>query len=871
MQNKIFNNMIKTNTIYRMIIISAICLLSLTVYTYSSNPPAANAGDPGNGNCTSCHGGSAITSGTAWSSIALTGLPTNGYIPGTTYTLTFNGNSAATSKNGFQLTSLNSSNAMAGIIAAGTGTGLQTSSSKTYISQNGSNSSSWTFDWTAPISGTGTVTFYAAFNGTNANSSTSGDLIYLKTFSISQVTNLPTAVITPSSTTLCLGDTLYLAGSGINNPTTFNWQFLNNNPNTGSGQNVYVVYTTTGTKTIRLTTSNSSGSSPVTSLNVIVNAKPTATITAPNGLTICSNDSITLQANTGTGLQYLWTPGNFTTSSIKVADSINYRVRVTNTTGCFANSSFIKPFKANLPQSVLFATNDTICKNDSVVFDLSGSGFTSQYFVNDTLVQSSTNPLFVLKRSMVGIYKITPKITQSGCTNTLPNKYISIQEQATAPVVLCGISTTSSIEFTWLQVAGFSNYEVSTNSGNSWSDANGANQLSHTVTALLPNSSVTILVRAKAIGPCGAGITGTKTCVNNGCNPINVTYAYNKNICINSLNTSMPSSIELTNISNPNYIIQYEFESIVSTYSRNKLYTFNAKNGNNIVRIKVKDSTDNVCPIVDSTFVIKGNISPIKPNLVPDKFVPTYCQGEAIDARAAKGTNSHLFQYYQIIPTRKLLYAGSSEVINFTNMFTVNTTNSVKAIVTDTISNCSDSSNEVTLTIYPKPIANFSFEYFKTDSNNVNKNKVVFTNLSSDTTGSLWLFGDANNSTSLLNNTSFTYNKSGNYTVKLIAKNKNNCTDTSSKQIVITNTAVETLLANSFVKVYPNPAKDFITIEIVSNIDGMLTLVDLTGKQVYKALLNQQQIIPINDLNNGMYLVKIEVKDQIYYTKFLKN
>jgi PKD repeat protein len=211
-------------------------------------------------------------------------------------------------------------------------------------------------------------------------------------------------------------------------------------------------------------------------------------------------------------------------------------------------------------------------------------------------------------------------------------------------------------------------------------------------------------------------------------------------------------------------------------------------------------------------------------------------------------------------------------VINFTNMFTVNATNSIKAIVTDTITNCSDSSNEVTITIYPNPTANFSFEYFKTDSNNVNKNKVVFTNLSSDTTGSLWLFGDANNSSSLLNNTSFTYNKSGNYTAKLIAKNKNNCTDTSSKQIVITNTAVETLMANSMVKVYPNPAKEFITIEIAESAnDGMITLVDLTGKQVYKALFNKQQIVPIYDLNNGMYLVKIEVKNQIYYTKFLKN
>ena len=51
----------------------------------------------------------------------------------------------------------------------------------------------------------------------------------------------------------------------------------------------------------------------------------------------------------------------------------------------------------------------------------------------------------------------------------------------------------------------------------------------------------------------------------------------------------------------------------------------------------------------------------------------------------------------------------------------------------------------------------------------------------------------------------------------------------------------------------------------------MLTLVDLTGKQVYKALFNKQLIVPINDLNNGMYLLKIEVNKQIYYTKFLKN
>jgi len=864
--------MIKTSTNYRTILIVAICLFSITVFTYSSSPPAANAGDPGNGNCTSCHGGSAITSGTAWSSIALTGLPNNGYVPGTTYTLTINGNSAATSKNGFQLTSLNSSNASAGTISAGTGTGLQTSSGRTYLSQNGSTSGSWSFNWTAPLSGTGTVTFYSAFNGSNSNSNTTGDNIYLKTFSISQAsTNIPTAVITPSSTTVCLGDTLYLAGSGINNPTTFNWQFLNNNPNSASGQNVFVIYTTVGLKTIRLTTSNIDGTSPVAGVNVTVVAKPTATISTPNGLTICGNDSIILQANTGTNLLYLWTPGNFTTSFIKVADSINYRVKVTNSNGCFVNSSFVKPLKASVPQSALITSKDTICKNDSVIFDLTGSGFTTQYFVNDSLIQISSN-LFKFKRNTGGVYKITPKITQNGCTNTLPNKFITIQEQATAPTVICGNSTTSTMQFTWLQVAGFTNYEVSTNNGNSWTDANGANQLSHSVSDLQPNSTVNILVRAKAIGPCGAGLEASKSCINNGCNPINIVYEFNKNVCINSLATSKQTTIELKTISNPKYLVQYEFETAVSAFSRNTIFTFDAKTGNNSVRIKVKDSTDNVCPIVDSTFVVKGNLSPIKPNLVPDKSTNNYCVGENITAKTDKGNNSHVFNYYQIIPTRKLLLSSNLDRVNFKNLFTVNPTNSVKAIVIDTITSCSDSSNEVSMNIYPNPVSNFSFEYFKTDTNNVNKNKVVFTNLSSDTTNSLWLFGDLNNSTSLLSNPTFIYNKGGNYTVKLVSKNVNNCTDTSSKQIVITNTSTENLSANSMVKIYPNPAKDFITIEWINySQDGFLTLIDLKGKQVYKTLINNHKLIPINELNNGFYLAKIEINDKVYYTKFLKN
>ncbi|MBJ7429577.1 MAG: PKD domain-containing protein, partial [Bacteroidia bacterium] len=318
------------STITKFLFVSAICFLSLSVYTYTNTPPAAQTGAPGESNCTSCHGGSPITSGTNWNAIALTGLPSGGYAANTTYSITLSGNAASTSKNGFQITCLTSTNAMAGSFAAGTGSTIVTNGGISYITQSGNTSGLWTFNWTSPSTALGAVTFYVSFNGSNSNSNSSGDAIYTKTFTLNQtIPNLPTAVITPSSNTVCLGDTLYLAGSGINNPTSFNWQFLNNTPNSASTQNVKLIYTTVGTKTIRLTTSNGNGNSPQTTINVTVVAKPTASITASSS-TICGNDSISLETNTGTGLTYLWTPGNFTTSSFYVKDSVSYSVKVTN-------------------------------------------------------------------------------------------------------------------------------------------------------------------------------------------------------------------------------------------------------------------------------------------------------------------------------------------------------------------------------------------------------------------------------------------------------------------------------------------------------------------------------------------------------------
>lgn len=866
-----FYSMIKKNTLLKSVFVIPVLFISLSVFTNSSNPPSANAGEPTGTNCTSCHSGTAITSGANWNAINISGLPAGGYVPGTLYTLTVSGGAAATSKNGFQVTCLTSSNANAGSMAAGTGTSTSSSGGRTYISHGSSTSGTWSFNWTAPASGTGTVTFYTCYNATNSNSGTGGDAVYTKTFALSQaVTNLPTAVITASSTTICVGDTLYLSGSGLNNPTGFSWVFLNSNPSSANTKDVKLVYTSAGNRQVRLTTSNADGNSLQASLTIQVIAKPTATITA-SALTICGNDSINLQANTGTGFTYLWTPGDFTTSSIYVKDSLSYKVKVTNASGCFATSSNLKPTKANYPQATFVNNKDTICNSDKVLFDITGNGFSAQYFVNDTSVQNSQNLLYEFSRSKAGIYKVAAQITAAGCATNLPAKFISIETQPNAPIVNCGNSTTSTIEFNWQPVSNYTNYEISLDTGNTWVNANGSNQLSHTINGLLPNTTKTIWVRVKSNGPCGNGLIASKTCINNGCNPINSFYNYKRFVCLSANEVVTTTPFEVKNISNPKYLIQYETDSITSTFSRNTIFNMPIKAGNNSIRIKIKDSVETGCPIIDSVFTIIGNLNPIVPNITSNKPNATYCKGQNIILTANRANSLNLISFYQLNPTRTLLQAGFSNAINLTNKLTLQNT-LIKATVIDTATFCSDSSTVIAVTENPIPVANFSLEYFKSDSNNVNKNSVVFTNLTTDSSNYTWHFGDAANTTANTKNTSFVYTKGGVYLASLVAVNSFGCKDSVSKSVTITNTGVKTLSNQLGVKIYPNPANDFITIETNENSkNGAYYLLDINGKTIQHEAFNKFQTIDINSLPAGVYFIKLVIAEKIVYEKFVKN
>ena len=179
-------------------ILGSIIAIAILFYPQSiigklTGSPGGKTGSPmDNSDCTSCHN---IQGTTVTTTHITSNIPSNGYIPGNTYTITANLN--ASGPLGFEITcEENTSNTK-------TGTLFNTDPITTQLVNNGNaithttagNSlNTWSFDWEAPSIGTGDITFYGAFivAGYPIGSNT-GDYLTLSTLSISEYT-IPLAI-----------------------------------------------------------------------------------------------------------------------------------------------------------------------------------------------------------------------------------------------------------------------------------------------------------------------------------------------------------------------------------------------------------------------------------------------------------------------------------------------------------------------------------------------------------------------------------------------------------------------------------------------------------------------------------------------------
>ena len=117
-----------------------------------------------NSDCTSCHSGATPST----TSNITSNIPSSGYVPGNIYNITAvsNTGSVGPDPNGFEVTcEENTSNTKTGaflITNANTTQFVNNNNAVTHTAA-GNSLNTWSFDWEAPVAGTGDITFYGAF------------------------------------------------------------------------------------------------------------------------------------------------------------------------------------------------------------------------------------------------------------------------------------------------------------------------------------------------------------------------------------------------------------------------------------------------------------------------------------------------------------------------------------------------------------------------------------------------------------------------------------------------------------------------------------------------------------------------------------
>jgi hypothetical protein len=260
---------------------------------------------------------------------------------------------------------------------------------------------------TANVSPTQTTTYYARIESPCGVSNCVSRTIVVN----------PAATITPAgNTTFCSGGSVTLnanTGTGL----TYQWKKYGN-PISGATSSSYVA---TGSGSYRVVVTNASGcSASATPVIVTVNPLPTATATASGSTAICPGSSVTLNANTGAGLNYQWRKysndiSGATGATYAATGSGTYKVRVTDANGCSKTSNNISVTVLPSPTATITATGPTtFCAGDSVKLSAaSGAGNTYQWRKGSSVINGATGLNYYAKTT--GNYKVT--VTSSnGCT-----------------------------------------------------------------------------------------------------------------------------------------------------------------------------------------------------------------------------------------------------------------------------------------------------------------------------------------------------------------------------------------------------------------------------------------------------------------------
>lgn len=89
-----------------------------------------------------------------------------------------------------------------------------------------------------------------------------------------------------------------------------------------------------------------------------------------------------------------------------------------------------------------------------------------------------------------------------------------------------------------------------------------------------------------------------------------------------------------------------------------------------------------------------------------------------------------------------------------------------------------------------------------------------------------------------------------------------------SEKVVVKTTQ---LAVSDDMEIYPNPARKALTISCDAPMNGLLRVIDVSGKEIYRTniLSQDSHTLSVAGMEAGTYYVKLRSKDMIYTKKFM--
>ncbi|MFN8116599.1 MAG: T9SS type A sorting domain-containing protein [Bacteroidia bacterium] len=642
---------------------------------------------------------------------------------------------------------------------------------------------------------------------------------------------LPSLTITTDFPSVCVGQPNAFHATGAQ---TYTWNpgyIINNMPSVNFGSGIFTVTATDANGCVNSKTINYS-EYPLPTITSSVSANP-----------ICAGGTSTFTA--GGANTYTWTGGP-TTNTYVVGTQGTYTVTGTDVNGC-VNTKTVSLTVNALPNVTAVASSTAICSGNSATltaggastYQWSGGPSTASYVV-----------------STAGIYTVSGT-NANGCAKTktvslVVNSLPTISATQSPSLVCDGnsasLSGTGASTYTWnptyingasaIHLIGEPTFTIT------GTDINGCVNTSTFATNIAANPTVTIS------GKNTVCLTNPNTLTANGAS----TYTWNPGALTGSTVAVTPTT--------------------TTTYTVNAL-NLNGCNGSSIFTLNiVTPQTPDICEVTVDTFSIFNHI-------LWDKTL--YNNADSFIVYREVSTN-----IYKRIGAQP--YSALSEFIDTTrSVGPANgdpniTSYRYKLQLRDTCGNYSALSPYHN-TIYF--ITNSTGTYFWNTYNIEFQPSTPVTTFDlvrdDNATGTWTVVGSAAGTANSLNDPN--YNLYPNAIYRVLA-NGFNCTPTAkvAQQIIksksnvknnfnLVPTGIKTNVLGG-VSIAPNPATSQLFITFNSSISEVtkISVTDVLGKVVYKTEMQDgnSMIIPVNELSNGVYFVKIEQGKNYTVKKFIK-